>query len=126
MVLVPDYDTATAAPWTADGTLQVIHDVMDREGNPVPLAPRNVLRRVIDLYHAQGGHPVVAPEMEFYLTSRNVDPSQDITPMIGRTGRAAAAHQAYSMAAVDEYGPIVDDIYDFAEAQGFDIDGITQ
>ncbi|MBT5296454.1 MAG: glutamine synthetase, partial [Octadecabacter sp.] len=26
MILIPDYSTATAAPWTADGTLQVIHD----------------------------------------------------------------------------------------------------
>jgi glutamine synthetase len=30
------------------------------------------------------------------------------------------------MSAVDEYGPVIDDIYDFAEAQGFEIDGITQ
>lgn len=126
MVLVPDYSTATAAPWTADGTLQIIHDVHDRKGTPVPVAPRNVLRRVLDLYHAEGWHPVVAPEMEFYLTSRNVDPGQEITPMVGRSGRAAAAQQAYSIAAVDEYGPIVDDIYDFAEAQGLEIDGITQ
>ncbi|MGB1034854.1 MAG: glutamine synthetase family protein, partial [Primorskyibacter sp.] len=37
-----------------------------------------------------------------------------------------AARQAYSMTAVDEFGPVIDDIYDFAEAQGFEIDGITQ
>jgi glutamine synthetase len=29
------------------------------------------------------------------------------------------------MTAVDEFGPVIDDIYDFAEAQGFEIDGIT-
>jgi glutamine synthetase len=46
--------------------------------------------------------------------------------MIGRSGRPAAARQAYSMTAVDEFGPVIDDIYDFAEAQGFEIDGITQ
>ena len=44
---------------------------------------------------------------------------------MGRTGRPAAARQAYSMSAVDEYGPVIDDIYDFAEAQGFEIDGIV-
>ncbi|MFV0301590.1 MAG: glutamine synthetase family protein, partial [Paracoccus sp. (in: a-proteobacteria)] len=38
----------------------------------------------------------------------------------------AAARQAYSVTAVDEFGPVIDDIYDFAEAQGFEIDGITQ
>jgi glutamine synthetase len=30
------------------------------------------------------------------------------------------------MTAVDEFGPVIDDIYDFAELQGFEIDGITQ
>ncbi|MGB3279112.1 MAG: glutamine synthetase, partial [Pseudorhodobacter sp.] len=44
MVLVPDYATTTAAPWTADVTVQVIHDAMDQQGNPIPTAPRNVLK----------------------------------------------------------------------------------
>ncbi len=126
MILRPDYSTASAAPWTADGTLQVIHDAYDRKGNVVQSAPRNVLKRVVDLYHAQGWDPVVAPEMEFYLVARNLDPAKNIEPMMGRSGRPAAARQAYSMTAVDEFGPVIDDIYDFAEAQGFEIDGITQ
>jgi glutamine synthetase len=36
MVLEPDWSTATAAPWTADVTLQVIHDAKDQEGNLIP------------------------------------------------------------------------------------------
>ena len=126
MILRPDMSTATAAPWTGDWTLQVIHDAFDRHGDPVPFAPRNVLRRVVDLYHAKGLKPVIAPEMEFFLIARNLDPARDIEPMTGRSGRPAAARQAYSMTAVDEFGPVIDDIYDFAEAQGFEIDGITQ
>ncbi|MFA8384455.1 MAG: glutamine synthetase family protein [Pelagibaca sp.] len=126
MVLKPDMSTATAAPWTGDWTLQVIHDAYDRKGKPVPYAPRNVLKRVVQLYRDQGWEPVVAPEMEFFLTARNLDPAKPIEPMMGRSGRPAAARQAYSMTAVDEFGPVIDDIYDFAEAQGFEIDGITQ
>jgi glutamine synthetase len=126
MVLKPDMSTTTAAPWTGDWTLQVIHDAFDRDGAPVPFSPRNVLKRVVELYRAKGLEPVVAPEMEFFLVARNLDPAQDIKPMIGRSGRPAAARQAYSMTAVDEFGPVIDDIYDFAEAQGFEIDGITQ
>ena len=64
--------------------------------------------------------------MEFYLVARNIDPAKAIEPMMGRSGRPAAPRQAYSMTAVDEFGPVIDDIYDFAEAQGFEIDGITQ
>ena len=126
MILEPDWTTATAAPWTADVTLQVIHDARDQEGNPVPYAPRNVLRRIVKLYNDQGWTPVVAPEMEFFLTARNIDPNLPVIPPMGRTGRRAAGKQAYSLSAVDEYGKVIDDIYDFAEAQGLEIDGILQ
>ncbi|WP_224825509.1 glutamine synthetase family protein [Cognatishimia sp. MH4019] len=126
MILKPDMRTATAAPWTGDWTLQVIHDAFDQTGAPIPMAPRNVLKRVCQLYADKGWTPVVAPEMEFFLVARNIDPARPIEAMMGRSGRPAAARQAYSMSAVDEYGPVIDDIYDFAEAQGFEIDGITQ
>jgi glutamine synthetase len=126
MILEPDWSTATAAPWTADVTLQVIHDAKDQQGNLVPFSPRNVLRRIMDLYAAQGWRPVVAPEMEFFLTARNIDPNMPVIPPMGRSGRRAAGKQAYSMSAVDEYGKVIDDIYDYAEAQGLEIDGILQ
>ena len=126
MILKPDMDTATAAPWTGDWTLQVIHDAYDRKEQPVMFSPRNVLKHVVQQYRDRGLEPIVAPEMEFFLVARNVDPAKAIEPMMGRSGRPAAARQAYSMTAVDEFGPVIDDIYDFAEAQGFEIDGITQ
>ena len=126
MFMVPDFTTATAAPWTADVTLQVIHDAMDQEGNPIPYSPRNVLRRIVKLYNDQGWTPVVAPEMEFFLTARNIDPNMPVEPPMGRSGRKAAGKQAYSLSAVDEYGKVIDDIYDYAEAQGLEIDGILQ
>ena len=126
MILKPDMATTSAAPWTADWTLQVIHDAYDRNGDVIEYSPRNVLKRVVQMYRDKGWEPVVAPEMEFYLTARNLDPAEKIKPMMGRSGRPAAARQAYSMTAVDEFGPVIDDIYDFAEAQGFEIDGITQ
>jgi len=126
MTMQPDFNTATAAPWTADVTLQIIHDALGTNGEPVPTAPRNVLKKVMDLYAAKGWRPVVAPEMEFYFVARNTDPNNPIIPPVGRTGRRAAAKQAYSMSAVDEYGKVIDDIYDFAEAMGLEIDGILQ
>jgi glutamine synthetase len=80
----------------------------------------------VELYNARGWTPIVAPEMEFYLVAPNTDPARAIEPPMGRSGRPAAARQAYSMSAVDEYGPVIDDIYDFAEAMGLEIDGILQ
>lgn len=126
LVLVPDLSTATAVPWSADVTLQVIHDVLNQNGTPVSMAPRNVLKKVVDEYARNGWRPVVAPELEFYLTKPNIDPNLPVEPPIGRTGRQGIARQAYSMSAVEEYGPVIDDIYEFAEAQGFEIDTIIQ
>ena len=126
MTLVPDYATTVASPWAETPTLQVVHDVVDAEGNPVLTAPRNVLKRVVKLFEDEGLTPVVAPEMEFFLTARNTDPNLPIIPPMGRSGRRAAAKQAYSLSAVDEYGRVIDDIYTFAEAQGMEIDGILQ
>ena len=90
------------------------------------MAPRNVLKRVVALYEAEGWRPVVAPEMEFYLIKPNLNPNEPIEPPVGRTGRQMVSRQAYSMSAVDEYGKVIDDIYEFAEAQGFEIDTIIQ
>ncbi len=126
MVLTPVFSTGTSAPWASDVTLQVVHDVETRKGEPIGFAPRNVLKRVLSLYEAEGWKPIVAPELEFYLTKPNVDPDHPIEPPVGRTGREGIGRQAYSMSAVDEYGPIIEDIYDFAEAQGYEIDTIIQ
>ena len=68
----------------------------------------------------------MAPELEFYLTKPNTDPNEPIEPPLGRTGRKGASRQAYSMVAVDEYGEVIDTIYDFAEAQGLEIDTVIQ
>ncbi len=126
LVLTPDFSAATAVPWSDDVTLQVVHDIHNQDGSPVGVAPRNVLKRVVNEYLKEGWRPVVAPELEFYLTKPNIDPNLPVEPPIGRTGRQGIAKQAYSMSAVEEYGPVIDDIYDFAEAQGFEIDTIIQ
>ncbi|WP_069095735.1 glutamine synthetase family protein [Methyloligella halotolerans] len=126
IALHPDMSTACAAPWAEDVTLQVICDLKTRSGELVEVAPRNVLKRVISLYKEQGWRPVVAPELEFYLTKPNLDPNEPVEPPIGRTGRSASGRQSFSMVAVDEYGPVIDTIYDFAEAQGLNIDTMIQ
>ena len=118
MVLLPDYKAAVCCPWTEDVTLQVIHDVFNSNGKPHELVPRNILKNILNLYKEKGWQPVIAPEMEFYLNNPNTDPTKKIEPSIGRSGRTVASRQTYSMMAVDEYGPVIDDIYEFAEAQG--------
>lgn len=126
MALKADMSTAVAVPWAKKATLQVIHDLVDHDGNPITHAPRNVLKRVIETYRKKGWQPIVAPELEFYLIKPNVDPNEPIEPPVGRTGRKGSGSQSYSMAAVDEYGPVIDTIYDYAADAGLTIDTIIQ
>ena len=90
LVLKPDMSTAKAVPWAKVPTLQVIHDLFTRDGVPVSIAPRHVLKRVADLYTQQNWKPVVAPELEFYLIKPNLDPNEPIQSPVGRTGRRGA------------------------------------
>jgi glutamine synthetase len=120
--LKPDFATLCEVPWAPDPTAQVIHDAHYHDGRPVEIAPRQVLRRVIDLYHKRGWRPVVAPELEFYLVKRNTDPDYPLEPPIGRSGRPEAGRRSYSISAVNEFDAVFEDIYAFAEAQQLEVD----
>src|SRR4051794_313026 len=85
MHLEPDPSTVRIVPWATDPTAQVIHDCYDRDRKLVPFAPRSMLRRVCGLYESAGWQPVVAPEVEFYLVSRNDDADIPLKPPIGRS-----------------------------------------
>lgn len=126
LVLRPDMSTAKAVPWAKEPTLQVIHDLYTRDGAPVSIAPRQVLKNVVNLYTERRWAPVVAPELEFYLIKPNTDPNEPIEAPVGRTGRRRMSRQSYSMSAVDDYGPVIDTIYQFAGDAGLAIDTVIQ
>ncbi len=122
MHLRPDPSTVRIVPWATDPTAQVIHDCFDRDGQMIPYAPRSVLRRICDLYTAEGWNPVVAPELEFYLIERNSDPNTPLRPPKGRSGRAETSRQAYSIDAVNEFDPLFEDIYAYCEQMELNVD----
>jgi len=122
MHLQPDPRTVRIVPWAVDPTAQVIHDCYTKTGQLVPFAPRSVLRRVCDLYAAEGWDPVVAPELEFYLVARNTDPDVPLKPPIGRSGRAETSRQAYSIDAVNEFDPLFEDVYSYCEQMELNVD----
>ena len=122
IVLDPDPSTVRIVPWYDEPTAQIICDASYRDGTPVPIAPRNVLKRVLALYEEQGWVPVVAPEVEFYLAAKNIDPDYPLEPPVGTSGRQENGRQSYGIDAVNEFDPIFEDMYDFCEAQNLDID----
>jgi len=122
MMLQPDASTMRMVPWASDPTGQIIHDCYTRDGELHPLATRSLLKRVLKLYEHEGWKPVIAPEVEFYLIQQNVDPDNELKPPVGRSGRREAGRQSYSIDAVNEFEPIVEEMYDFCEAQELDVD----
>ena len=120
--LMPDLSTLSVVPWESDPTAQVICDLVHQDGRSVEFTPRNVLRRVVAAYAARGLRPVVAPEIEFYLVRKNPDPDYPLEPPVGRSGRAIGGGQGYSIAGVNEFDELIDDIYHFSEGQGLEID----
>ncbi|OYX75436.1 MAG: glutamine synthetase [Rhizobiales bacterium 32-66-11] len=122
LVLEPDFSTLCSVPWAQDPTAQIIHNAYHRDGRPVELAPRQVLKNVLALYAKRGWKPVVAPEIEFYLVEPNVDPDYPLKPPVGRSGRPEIGRQSYSIQAVNEFDALFEDIYDYSEAQGLEID----
>ncbi len=124
MVLLPDTDTVCVVPWSSDPSAQIIHDCYTgADADELhPLAPRSVLRKVLALYQAMGLRPVVAPELEFFLVQKNTDPDFPLAPPAGRSGRPETARQSYSIDAVNEFDPLFDDMYDYCDAMGLDVD----
>ncbi|WP_284944031.1 glutamine synthetase family protein [Acidisoma cladoniae] len=122
ITLKADASTVRLVPWAREPTAQIIHDCHYKNGDPVPMAPRQVLQRVLALYADKGWEPILAPELEFYLVGRNTDPDYPLTPPIGRSGRQETGRQSYSVDAVNEFDPLFEEMYDFCEVQELDLD----
>jgi glutamine synthetase len=107
-------------------TLQVIHDARMRMATMVPTAPRNVLKRIVELYRRRVAAHRGARDGILPGRAEHRPPNMPIIPPMGRSGPQGGGQAGLFDEAVDEYGKVIDDIYDFAEAQGFEIDGILQ
>jgi glutamine synthetase len=134
--LLPDYATLKPVPWASRPRYLAIHDCLEISGpwsgQLCPFAPRSVLKAVVERYRALGLSPVVAPEIEFYLTAANVDPAQALTPPIGRGGRAEVGQSAFSLNMLNELAPFWDEFHAAIDVLGIASDtwihevGMTQ
>jgi glutamine synthetase len=122
VVLRPDIETICVAPGYKTPTAFVFADAYDIHDKPYDISPRHVLRRVVKLYENTGIRPVVAPELEFYLTQVNTDPDLPLMPPAGRSGRSETSPQPYGLEAITEYEDLIETIYEHAEAASLHLD----
>ena len=123
--VLPDPKTVRMVPWYTDNPVaQIVCDIATMEGETMNIAPRQVLKNLLQKYADLGLRPVVAPELEFYYVERNTDPSLSLNPPTGLSGRKETGAQAYGIEALNDFDPFVETIYDYAESSRLDLDGI--
>ncbi|MGE5827525.1 MAG: glutamine synthetase family protein [Micromonosporaceae bacterium] len=82
--LVPDLTTLRRVPWQP-GTALLLADVTGLDGTPVPVAPRQILRRQLDRLAEHGLHAYAGTELEFIVYRDSYEDAQrrgyrDLTP----------------------------------------------
>tara|TARA_B110000503_G_scaffold142919_1_gene241630 strand:- start:7755 stop:9131 length:1377 start_codon:yes stop_codon:yes gene_type:complete len=110
--------TLTMVPWQKKPMAQCLITMEQTSGEAYFANPRHVLDQICDLYQAQGLTPMVAVELEFYLTdTKRLDSGQLQPPIAPITGLREADTQVYAVDNLDDYSTLLDDIMLAAQAQ---------
>jgi len=108
----PDYGTVYLAPWAVVPRAVAIHDCLELNGELCQFAPRSILKKTLARYAQLGLMPVVAPEIEFYLTAAHTDPTQSLQAPALRGGRAEVGQSAFSLNLLNELAPFWNEFRD--------------
>lgn len=120
--LLPDYSTLKLIPWSSVPRAFAIHDCVELSGALCQFAPRSILKTVLARYAELGLTPVVAPEIEFYLTAPNSNPDLPLAAPVARNGRAENGQSAFSMNMLNELAPFWDEFNAAIDALGINAD----
>lgn len=105
--------------WRAQPTAQVQVSMHPQQGLPACVAdPRHVLQRQIERLHAEGFHPVMAVELEFYLLDLQRDSQGRPQPARLANGQRPSSPQVYGVLELEQLAPFLDDVYAACIAQG--------
>jgi glutamine synthetase len=112
--------TLVPVPWAARPTAQCVIDMRDHAtGEPLWFDPRAILKTIADRLGADGLNPVIACELEFYLTDARRTPEGGITPApLKRTGAPPRSPANLSVEQLEDYADFVREVSDAALAQG--------
>ena len=113
-------------PWASMKQAQVLMTMVDEDGSPLLLEPRNVLANVVTKLEEIGLKATVACEFEFYLLDKDMDrkgrPQPPVNPA---TGVRETAHEVYGITELDGFMGLLKDIDEAAAAQGVPASGAT-
>ena len=110
--------TLTMVPWQPKAMAQCLVTMEQTPGEAYFANPRHVLDKICDQYQAQSLTPMVALELEFYLTdTRRLESGLLQPPVAPLTGLREADTQVYAIDNLDDYSALLDDIMRSAHQQ---------
>ncbi len=125
LFMTPDLSTIRKIPWNKEPTAQIICDLDYSSHEPSKLAPRQVLKNIIQQLSDENVQAIVAPELEFYLCEQNLDPDLPLKTPIGKSGRRETGSRVFGIDAVNEFDALTDDIYDYCELMKIGVDTLV-
>ena len=117
LIVMPDLATLRPTPWRPRAALCMGDTVSEHDHTPHEMDPRGHLRRQVERCRARGFEPVLATEIEFYLTGEDGKPAWDgiqcyslqkgaeIEHVIGEIRHVIEAYGIVVEASNTEYGP---------------------
>ena len=106
-------------PWRQVPMAALQVSMHPQEGLPASVAdPRHVLLQVIERLRAEGLHPVMACELEFYLFDARRDAQGRPQPALDADGGRPRATQVYGLRELEQIEPFLADLYAACKAQG--------
>ena len=106
-------------PWRQIPTAAVQVCMHPQEGMPATVAdPRHLLVKIIDQLKADGYHPVMACELEFYLLDQKRDSHGHPQPALDRNGERPRTTQVYGLHELEQIEPFLADLYAGCREQG--------
>jgi len=113
----PVLSSLCPTPWSS-GTAQVFMSMSELDGRPYFGDPRQRLNAVLEGLKAEGLYPVVALELEFYLTEYRGEAVSPAMPHSPSSGEREWGIQVYGMNELWDFAEVLDEIAAYCEIQG--------
>ncbi|MCH9662779.1 MAG: glutamine synthetase family protein [Gammaproteobacteria bacterium] len=111
------FESGSLRPGWERNTQVVIADLLDREGQSLPLDGRGALKRAIERWRALGYEPNLGIELEANIFERDEDNKWDLL--------ASPSSFAYSTGPIADPARVADTVWDAASAMGLPLDSIN-
>ncbi len=115
---------AQPVPWALEPTAQCLLSMLGADGAPLWYDPREVLRRVVERCRADGLHPVLSCELEFYLVGAEAGGRPAPLPD-ARAGLVRPSHGHLGLQYLEDHAGFLHALHAALRAQDIPADGLV-